>query len=96
MDRERCLDLLKKAYGIGLEGRGLEYKEMQELLEAYISDNGHEDKIQYIPQFIQHPLIERVLRIIFDYYIRKYQIYSIERPNPNSPRFSANSIILFY
>lgn len=95
MDRERCLSLLKKAYGIGLEERGLEYKEMQELLEAYVLDNGHEDKIQYIPQFIQHPLIERVLRIIFDYYIRKYQIYSIEYPNPNSPTFSTN-IILFY
>ena len=95
MDRERCLGLLKKAYGIGLEERGLEYKEMQELLEAYVSDTGHEDKIQYIPQFIRHPLIERVLRIIFDYYIRKYQIYSIERPNPNSPTFSTN-IILFY
>lgn len=95
MDRERCLSLLKKAYGIGLGERGLEYKEMQELLEAYVLDNGHEDKIQYIPQFIRHPLIERVLRIIFDYYIRKYQIYSIEHPNPNSPTFSTN-IILFY
>lgn len=95
MDRERCLSLLKKAYGIGLEERGLEYKEMQELLEAYVLDNGHEDKIQYIPQFIRHPLIERVLRIIFDYYIHKYQIYSIEHPNPNSPIFSTN-IILFY